>query len=367
MIILDTNVMYRLLGFESDHLLDIDKLKQFIKDNVCECSYYTIFEILNSSISFDKKKKIFKYMKDNAIIIGSTEEINREFEKELLKNKEKDEAYYHKLKMIYGKEIIQQTSNNLSFFIMCYGYTCSTICIDNYEVEISPAKKYFRKHFEIQQRKNDNHIKRVLNNRLQCLLEQDRLKAQEVQDEVQTIIINIMTYYYEWLGQAKILFESGDKNAYYKVTKIFKNLSKKMNNDNFTDIVDMTRESISICKIIIDNYNNDNEYPNLKPGKVKLYLKQKVIDSIYFVDERMRNLFEESWLSRFIQSLYIENGILKFNDFIDYEILRLLYYYDKYDKIITFDNKMKNIMKDVIKCDKFTNSIKLIDSFKKLS
>ena len=53
------------------------------------------------------------------------------------------------------------------------------------------------------------------------------------------------------------------------------------------------------------------------------------------------------------------------HDFIDYEILRTLYYDTKYTILISFDTKVQKILKGVSSCDKFQNSIEVLKSLKK--
>ncbi len=56
---------------------------------------------------------------------------------------------------------------------------------------------------------------------------------------------------------------------------------------------------------------------------------------------------------------------MKPNDFIDYEILREFYYNEDNIVLVTFDKNMKNIMTQAAGIKKFSDSIQLINSFKK--
>ncbi len=162
MIILDTNTMYRIAGIENDEKLDKNKLQNFIKENKCCCSIYTIFEILNSKeFNLQDKLKVLKYIYSNKIVKEATDNINKQYE--LLKQKHlNSEEFYNQLLHIYGEEVISQTYKNISFFIICYAYTTATIFIDNYERGMSKEKQYFRKHFEIIQKEIDKHIFKII-------------------------------------------------------------------------------------------------------------------------------------------------------------------------------------------------------------
>ncbi len=116
----------------------------------------------------------------------------------------------------------------------------------------------------------------------------------------------------------------------------------------------------------MDEVKNGNEIFNgCKIEDIEEYLLSKIKDSIYFVDSNMKNDFEEYWLERTIKSLYIKTAKIKPNNFLDYEIIRALYYDDDYDNLITFDNDMQTILKNMSSCKKFKQSINLIKTFYK--
>ena len=69
MVLLDTNVFYRLCGIEKDDRYDLAKLASYVKKHECRCSWFSYFEILNSKLSFEDKAKILKYINVNKIHI----------------------------------------------------------------------------------------------------------------------------------------------------------------------------------------------------------------------------------------------------------------------------------------------------------
>ena len=366
MIILDTNTMYRIAGIENDEKLDKNKLQNFIKENKCCCSIYTIFEILNSKeFNLQDKLKVFKYISSNKIVKEATDNINKQYA--LLQQKRlNSEEYYNQLLHIYGEEVIAQTYKNISFFIICYAYTTATIFIDNYERGISKEKQYFRKHFKTIQKEIDKHIFKIIKINLTSLLNENKYIASGIRNMLLLTIANLMTYYYELLKQAKQLFENKDKHAYYKLIKYFKNLAKELIKDKLNDEIEYDSSYLSVCKLILDEVKNGNEIFNgCKIEDIEEYLLSKIKDSIYFVDSNMKNDFEEYWLERTIKSLYIKTAKIKPNNFLDYEIIRALYYNDDYDNLITFDNDMQTILKNISSCKKFEQSINLIKTFYK--
>lgn len=366
MIILDTNTMYRIAGIENDEKLDKNKLQNFIKENKCCCSIYTIFEILNSKeFNLQDKLKVLKYIYSNKIVKEATDNINMQYA--LLQQKHlNSKEFYNQLLHIYGEEVISQTYKNISFFIICYAYTTATIFIDNYERGMSKEKQYFRKHFEIIQKEIDKHIFKIIKINLTNLLNENKYTASVIRNMLLITTANLMTYYYELLKKAKQLFENKDKYAYYKLIKYFRNIAKKLIKDKLNDEIEYDSSYLSVCKLILEEVKNGNEIFNgYKIEDIEEYLLSKIKDSIYFVDSNMKNDFEEYWLERTIKSLYIKTAKIKPNNFLDYEIIRALYYNDDYDNLITFDNDMQTILKNISLCKKFEQSINLIKTFYK--
>ncbi len=364
MIVLDTNTLYYAAKIEPNNDIKLEMLLNYIKTNKCLCTRYSVFEILNSKFSFKEKLKVLDFIKNYNITLGSTDNINKEVLNNLNPNN-KDENYYNCLKKIYGNHIIDEMAYNISFFVICYAYASITIIIDNYQKKLNEAKLYFREHFMLYQKAINLHIKKIITKKFKELLSDNNFNAETVQNVLLTIIANVMTYYYELMRNAKILFEGGDKNSYYKLIKIYKKLKNKMLKDDLLQNIPYEREYLSICKTIIDYFATSNEYPELKISRVKNYLKNKIVDSIYFVDPNMKNEFEEVFLTRLINSLMVESAKMKPNDFIDYEILREFYYNEDNIVLVTFDKNMKNIMTQAAGIKKFSDSIQLINSLKK--
>lgn len=195
------------------------------------------------------------------------------------------------------------------------------------------------------------------------MLDEDKFNVDSIQKMLLCLIANLMTYYYALLKYAKEVFEQKDANAYYKIIRKFKMLKKEMLKDNLQDDIEYDYRYFNVCQIIMDEFKTSEDLPKLKPGKVKTYFINKVMSSIYFVDINMRNEFEEVWLKRIIEPLFGESSKIKPNDFLDYEILRELYYYDNINYLITFDDKMRSILSRVKGNKKFIESENLIKSF----
>lgn len=364
MILLDTNAIYRLAGVEKDERLKMQDLQNFVFLRECSCSIYSVFEILKAvNFTFDEKKKVLDFLQSNKIMIEATDTINEEYNKLKSQHNSKEELY-NKLSYVFGEEIINQTYINISFFVIIYAYTSATIFLDHYEQDLTEQKEYFRKHFGIIQKSIDKHILKIVKSNLKDLLYKDKYNATDIREMLILVIANLMTYYYELLKKAKILFENQDKNAYYKVISYFKKLSKKILKDNLCDCIEFDGSYLSVCKIILNEV--DNGYiKNRKKDEVEQYLLFKICQSIHFVDKNMKNEFEEYWLKKTLNSLMIKSAKIKPNSFMDYEIIREFYYGNDYDLLITFDDDMRKILKNVKTCGKFQNSLNLINSFYK--
>ncbi|MCI6573284.1 MAG: hypothetical protein MSA34_02885 [Firmicutes bacterium] len=363
MIILDTNAVYRLSGIEKEEKLKIQNLRNYVLSKKCACSMYTIFEILKSNFTFEEKKKVLDFLRSNKIIMEATYEINVQYNRLKSQNIGKEE-FYNKLIYIYGDEIINQTYINISFFIIIYVYTSATIFLDHYEQGVTKQKTYFRKHFSIIQRSIDKHIFKIVKSNLYDLLYKNKYTATNIREMLMLVTANLMTYYYELLKKAKLLFENQDKNSYYKVISYFKKLSKQILKDNLCDSIEFDGEYLSVCKLILNEVADGSiDIKNRTKEDVENYLLLKICESIYFVDENMKNEFEEYWLKKMLKSLMIKSAKIKPNSFLDYEIIREFYYGNEYEFIITFDTDMKKILKNVKSCIKFQNSLDLIDSF----
>lgn len=363
MILLDTNAVYRLSGIEKEDKLVIQNLRNYVLSKNCACSMYTIFEILKSSFTFEEKKKVLDFLQSNKIMIEATDTINEEYNKLKLKHISKEELY-NKLSYVYGEEIINQTYINISFFVIIYAYTSATIFLDHYEQGVTKQKIYFRKHFSIIQRSIDKHIFKIVKSNLYDLLYKNKYTATNIREMLMFVTANLMTYYYELLKKAKLLFENQDKNSYYKVISYFKKLSKQILKDNLCDSIEFDGEYLSVCKLILNEVADGSiDIKNRTKEDVENYLLLKICESIYFVDENMKNEFEEYWLKKMLKSLMIKSAKIKPNSFLDYEIIREFYYGNEYEFLITFDTDMKKILKNVKSCIKFQNSLDLIDSF----
>ena len=363
MILLDTNAVYRLSGIEKEEKLKIQNLRDYVLSKNCACSMYTIFEILKSSFTFEEKKKVLDFLRSNKIIMEATDEINVQYNRLKSQNTGKEELY-NKLSYVYGEEIINQTYINISFFVIIYAYTSATIFLDHYEQGVTKQKIYFRKHFSIIQRSIDKHIFKIVKSNLYDLLYKNKYTATNIREMLMLVTANLMTYYYELLKKAKLLFENQDKNSYYMVISYFKKLSKQILKDNLCDSIEFDGEYLSVCKLILNEVADGSiDIKNRTKEDVENYLLLKICESIYFVDENMKNEFEEYWLKKMLKSLMIKSAKIKPNSFLDYEIIREFYYGNEYEFLITFDTDMKKILKNVKSCIKFQNSLDLIDSF----
>lgn len=270
MILLDTNVLYRLSGIEEEGNVNIGKLNEYLIDKQCFCSMFSFFEILNSKFSFEEKYKVISFMSQKHFKVDGNPTLNETI-KSQLSGQPKDEKYYNKLKIIYGKHIIPIISNNITFFIISYAYNCATIYIDNYEKGLSEKKLYYRKHFEIEQKEIDKHISKIVERNLNNLLDNDNFNVDGVQQMLLLLIANLMTYYVELLRVAKELFENKDDKAYYKIIKKFKFLKRKILNDQMSDDIPYDFTKLSVCYSIIDYFNESGE---LKPSEVKNQFKK---------------------------------------------------------------------------------------------
>ena len=123
------------------------------------------------------------------------------------------------------------------------------------------------------------------------------------------VTANVMTYYYELLKKAKLLFENKDKNSYYKVISYFKKLSKQILKDSLCDSIEFDGEYLSVCKLILNEVADGSiDIKNRTKEDVENYFLLKICESIHFVDETMKNEFEEYWLKKMLKSLMIKSA-----------------------------------------------------------
>ena len=153
MILLDTNVLYKLVDLDNDKKVDANKLKDFVKHNNCCCSIFTYFEILNSRFSFEDKKRVLNYIWDSFIKIGNEEYIKNEVRKKSLKQIKDEKEFYDKIKLIIGNYIINNSINHIHFFVKSYAYSVVTIYIDRMEKNLLKQKNISEK--------NLNSIRRI--------------------------------------------------------------------------------------------------------------------------------------------------------------------------------------------------------------
>ena len=162
MVLLDTNVLYRLAGLEETADIDISKVESFIKSHTCSCAKHSFFELLtNSHFSFDEKMQVLKYMKDHKIGVSTDPEIMKDLNP-MFQQIVKDEAYYNRLKKIYGIHLYPEVINNILFFVLCYPYVCLTVYLDKVIKGDPKGRAYFREKSIRIQKEIDRHVKRII-------------------------------------------------------------------------------------------------------------------------------------------------------------------------------------------------------------
>lgn len=359
-LIIDTNVTYLIADVEINNKVNLEELKFFIKNNKTYITAFTLFELLNSSKPKSDVDKIFKCLMENNI-------------KVFIKSEDRDIAEYllavyqsppksvlrQDIKLKCGEWVIEHIYNNLSFFIVSYAYTTSTLVLLNYKQGDTADKIYFKEKFEIYQHDIDRYVIKTLKERLYALLGKDEFHAGKNQEVIMLIIANLMTYYHELMKNAKELFESGDKCAYYKLTKRFKQLRNLIIKDKLDDPIKYEQKYLSVCGILQNGFKK--HYGDLKKGNLDTLFFNRIMNTIVYPDSMSKNEFEDKWTGRLIKSLLINNGKIQFNDFIDYEILRYVYYLQNHELLITFDNKMITIMSEQNTSNRFTESLSEIN------
>lgn len=251
----------------------------------------------------------------------------------------------------------------MSFFIISYAYATSTLVLLNYKRDNTPDKIYFKKKFEIYQHDIDRYVIKILRGKLYQLLQNDEFHAGKNQEVIMLIIANLMTYYHELMKNAKELFESGDKAAYYKLAKRFKQLRNLILKDKLDDLMKYEQKYLSVCGILQDGFKK--YHSDLKKGSIDALLFNKIMKTIVYPDPMLKNEFEDKWTETLIESLLINNAKIHFNDFIDYEILRYVYYLQNHELLITFDKKMILIMSKLDTPNRFTKSLSEINKLTK--
>lgn len=360
MILLDTNVLYRLARVENCFGFDIAKIESFVNKHTCACATYAFFELLNSKFSFQEKISVLQYMKDHRIQVTTNSIIMEKITSEL-QMLVKNEAYYRRLKKVYGKYIFNEVTNNAHFFVISYLYVCLTVYLDNAVKNASKGRLYFRREAERIQKTIDKHIKKVLKAGIEKLLNKDELNAETLQVFLLRLTANAMAYYYQLLAYAKELLECNSSVFYYKVIKKFKTLKAEIKKDSLCKEIEYDVQCLSILKVLVELYAQDS---SVQTSEVKKTLSKMVKDSIYYVKMDMQNEFEEIWLQQKIDSLLIEGAKIKPNDFMDYGILREAYYEKRVRALLTFDKAMIRTMEKIKNSEVFKDSVKIINEFK---
>lgn len=365
MVLLDTNVLYRIAGLEKTRDIDISSVVLFINHHTCSCAKHSFFELLtNSHFSFDEKMQLLKYMKDHKIGVSTDPEIMKDLNP-MFQQMVKDEAYYNRLKKIYGKHLYPELINNIHFFVICYPYICLTVYLDKVIKGDPKGRAYFRDKSIRIQKEIDRHVKRIIKNHIMATLESDMSLAKSIKETVTTVIANIMSYYYQLLSFAKGLIDNKRNDFYYRIIQKFRSIKKEILKDSLRNNIEYDHEVLSILKVMLDA--RLKEVPG-KAGERAIFkdsLFQMARDSIYFLNEDMHNSFEEYWLQRKLESLLLDCGKIDKNDFMDYGIMQEAYYCKSVRYLLTFDDKIIKIMSAVSNSEMFQNSVQTINSFKK--
>ena len=353
-------MLYRLVGLEEDPRYDIEKIRLFVDKHTCSCAMYAFFELLNSKFSFQEKLSVLQYMKDHNIQITTNDVIMEKIASEL-KLLVKNEAYYKRLKRIYGQYIFNEVISNAYFFVISYPYMCLTVYLDSVDIDNVEKRLYFRKKAERIQKEINRHIKTVLKTKIEDLLNADKLNADSLQSFFLKLIANVMSYYYQLIAYAKELIDSNSTVFYFKIIKKFNSLKTIILNDPLCKEIEFDIQCLSIINVMISVYSSNS---TTKSSELKKMLSKKMRDSIYYVEMDMQNEFEELWLQQKIDSLLVEGAKIKPNDFMDYGIMKEAYYNKKIRALLTFDKPVIRTMKKIKESESFRNSVEIIDSFK---
>lgn len=359
MILLDTNVLYRLARIEECKKYDRAKVESFVDQHTCFCAKYSFFELLNSNFSPVEKNKVLKYMKDHRINVSTDPEIMKDLNPEWQKLV-KDEAYYNRLKKIYGEHIYDEVVENTLFFVICYPYMCLTVYLDNALKSDPKGREYFRKKSASIQKEIDRYIKKNLMKTILKSLDENTLCAKDWKEALLNFIANIMYYYHQLINYANELITQKSSAFYYRIIKKFKSLKAEILKAPLNKKIEYDYHDLSILNVLINAEPKDPR----KASLAKKAFSKMIRDSIYYVNKDLRNSFEEVWLQRELESLLLNGGKIDKNDFMDYGVMREAYYCKSVRTLLTFDDKIIKIMGAVKDSDLFQNSVKTINSFK---
>lgn len=362
-VLLDTNAIFFISGVKANSSIDIEALKNCINNGNVQCSYISLFEVVNNkSLTNDEKNTIFKTIAKNSIVIIHDIESLDNYHFNLLVN-DKTSFYYNSIRTKLGKAIIERNLDNYLFFIKLYMYTSITLVVDKYINSVTEEKKRFREHFEVKQKDINKHIRNLIKANLEQLLENDCFNVTTINNYLITLSANVMKYYYEFLAKFKKMFECNYKTAYMKAIKEFNKTAKAIKNNSLNDIFEYDYKYISVCKMLVDGIKEVGV--NIKEDDIRAGLLTMARETIHYENEEEANEFEENWMMLELNSMLINSGKFHSNDFMDYQILRMFYYNKDIELCITFDKKMIKIMESIKDDKRFAKSIDAIRECKR--
>lgn len=362
--LLDTNTLYYIAYIDTTRTdIDISKLKEFVNNNDCYCSAFSFFEILNNNkLTEDNKLKVINTLKSYNIIVMDNYNFNAQLNTEKIKLTQTDIRYYDELRYKFAPVVITNYTEMISFFINIYIY-CSYIFYIDFYIKNDSERDYAIKHFQKIQSKIIKHINKVLKDKLIYLINNNNFQEKNIKKLIIKLLSNIMPYYFEWIYYAKNL--SKEFIYVYKSIRFFKKLKNQILHDSFDEEnSNINYEDLNLCKYFMEFLNQVD--PNNEQKHQNNILKR--LEDLIQTDQEQNNLFEYNWLNKQLIRIFFKNGKLNPNDIVDYKIISELYYTRtntfEYDAILSFDDNIYKILTSD-NCQKFKNSIILIDSFKK--
>ena len=344
MLLIDTNVLYKLAGIETDKRIDITKLELYLKAKDVCISPITIFEILNSEHFRDKYSFIIKSAinKCRTVSFVSTSYYDLFFDSKMLIDLElKDFDYQQNIKMEIGKLVTEIysyfysniiTSLIISYFMVFpYLDEYSLDEYDDYKNEFQVCYDmlfekmlpYLKLHFSTQIKKND-FTEKKRNNLFDYIIKKAIFFFSKYTND---LIISI------------------DINKNFSFSKMFTKLksaikkyepSKEIKNPRF-------------------NYFENYDFINYVSGGDEKN-KENAIKVIYkFVDiltkyGRLFNGVTEKLYEKYLFYFMIQGRKTSNNDLIDsslIDVMNIVEVESLIDEILTFDNKFESSLNSV--------------------
>ncbi|PWM75996.1 MAG: hypothetical protein DBX59_00170 [Bacillota bacterium] len=326
MFFLDTNFIYYLTDCDINNNIN-PQIKEFIKKDNYDISYYSFFEIANNPNKKDKFFKIFdtlfkNYPNYNIIThTGFDEYINDQEFYAFLQNKNLFELKKHLLPFIKN-QYAYFIQLRLDYIIAVY------LSFFNYEKDIQHTK-FQQKFFD----KNSKTTKQIILEELEYLINNDLFTEKNIKELYENLVYNIISNLIPFVNivnsYVTLVKKSAKNGLRYKykhhllLKRVNGKLKRKPNGWKFNQSANPINDIKVYAKTLFPN-QSENELNE----QIKNYLRTLIYQKSKLYD------FEEIFFEYQFQNIFLAENTLRSNDFIDFHILGLYFLENTKNKIL---------------------------------